>query len=91
MEVSPILCGNCGKRMAEYLLFDEVNDRVEPLCEACLDEYCHYFGELTLTYIPITDLEAIIREFNRILKYWSQRYKRLLDEYHKIKERCEGG
>ena len=80
-----MLCEDCGKRMAQYLLFDPIDNTAKPLCESCLNEYCYYFGEPSLTFVSIDNLEAIIREFNRIIKYWNDRYRQLLEEYDRIK------
>ncbi|RLE45517.1 MAG: hypothetical protein DRJ31_11175 [Candidatus Methanomethylicota archaeon] len=83
-------CTGCGKREAEYLMFEDI---VMPLCRECLDEYCYEFGSMSLEYWHLdelldspSELESFIERINRELKYWQERYRRLLEEYTKLKQ-----
>ena len=84
-------CVNCGRREAEYLVFE---DELMPLCRECFDEYCYNFGEMNLTYWNLDELkhelERFVKTINEELKCLQDNYSRLLQEYLKLKKGTEG-
>ena len=83
-------CVNCGRREAEYLVFE---DELMPLCQECFDEYCYNFGEMNLTYWNLdelkNELERFVKTINDELKCLQDNYSHLLQEYLKLKKEVE--
>ena len=71
-------CEGCGKKEATWLAIS--TDEVYPVCETCAQR-----EELVgFDLIPIEDIEGIIKRFQGLLKYWSERYGRLLNAYNQL-------
>ena len=82
-------CEDCGSEAVRYIILDETIDRLVPLCESCFDNRSHLFGELTMTYWSIDDIEGLIRGINDRLETESIRYRRLLKAYDLLKKTVE--
>jgi len=73
-----MMCEGCGKREATWLAIS--TGEAYPVCEACAQR-----EELIgFDLIPIEDTERIIKRFQGLLNYWSERYGRLLNAYHRL-------
>ena len=72
------------------LLGDTRNDyQIRILCDICLHDYIHGFGEEDLTYFRLDDellLVKIINESNKTFKYLSEMYSRVLKEHSALKK-----
>jgi len=73
-----MLCEGCGKREATWLAIS--TGEAYPVCEVCAQR-----EELTgFNLIPIEDAEKIIKSFQGLLNYWSERYGQLLKAYNQL-------
>ena len=82
-------CEDCGSETVSYIVLEEETDRLVPLCESCFDNRSHLFGELTMTYWHVEDLDGLIRGINDRLETESIRYRRLLKAYDLLKKAVE--
>jgi len=81
----------CGSK-AKYIVFED--DSLIPLCSRHFDEYLRLMGEANTTYYSLDneiDLENLIDDVNRRLKFMEEKYRRLLHLYHELKEKREDG
>ena len=75
-------CGECGRGGAVAVV--EADDEGFVLvCEDCLNEFIQIYGELSLNYVFLTDLEGavawVVREANQRIKSLSKKVGRLLE------------
>ena len=84
-------CSNCLKREASYLVVEDV---IMPLCQECFDEYARLFGEMSLTYWEIHDLEnpsyleGFIETINNALRSWQNIHHLLLMQYAELRKKA---
>ena len=77
-------CFECKKREAEWVL--QLDERFVPICQECLDEYCHMEGEVNLKFWLLTNLETTFTEINKWLEYRDKKYLLLLYEWSQLKK-----
>jgi len=79
-------CFECKKTEAEWVLIHDVSDQVLPLCQTCMDEWCHMEGEVNLDFFHLEmDLFNFFNQINEILKFRTRNHLHLLQEYTELK------
>lgn len=65
------------------IFWNEIENKLESLCEFHLGEIREMEGELNIDYYDIDDLESILHKANEVLSSWYKQYTFLLNEGNK--------
>ena len=78
-------CQQCKEREAGSVLLDY--EQATLLCDSCLHEYEHMFGEIdTESYHLKTDIFLFIKRVDETLKYLNEMQTRYSDRYFAVKK-----
>lgn len=77
-----MICVSCNKNKAIWVLDDDiVSNQFLLVCQDCLDEMIHEFGDIMLDYwsIELGDWKTVFDAVNRRIKYLRDMYIRALN------------